>query len=169
MIGSAGWLLVRIVALGWALTAAAGASAQSVPKLDEAFAPLLAQSPSDADLAKLKDAIRAVNDGDSDGAGAAISAISDPTTRKLARWWELRSGKQTRTPEEIEDFVVKNPNWPNITLRARAEEALLKDGDPEHIRAFFKVVKPETSAGVAAEAVALLACLLYTSPSPRDS
>lgn len=157
MISKAGWLLVRIAALGLALTAAAGALAQTVPRLDDAFATLLAQSPSDADLGKLKDAINAINNGDSDGAGAAQSAIADPVTRKLARWWELRSGKQANTPEEIEDFVVKNPDWPNITLRARAEEALLTGGDAEHIRAFFKVVKPETSAGVAAEAVALLA------------
>jgi soluble lytic murein transglycosylase len=61
------------------------------------------------------------------------------------------------SPEEIENFRRQNPHWPGVTLRARAEEALLTDAEPERILAFFQGGKPETGAGKAAMAVAILA------------
>ena len=132
------------------------AFAQKSPALDQALLPLFAQLPSDADLEKVRTAISAVNSNDMASAEAAAADIVDPAARKLVRWYELRSDKGNGTPEEIEDFRRKNPNWPGTALRARAEDQLLTDSSPEQILAFFKGNKPETGAGKAALAVGLL-------------
>jgi len=148
--------MVLAALLALSLAAPAPALAQRSPALDQALLPLFAQLPSDADLAKVKDAIAAVGRGDSDTAGGIAGTIVDPAARKLVRWYELRSGKQASSPEEIEAFRRDNPRWPGNLLRARAEEALLTDAEPARILAFFKDSKPETGAGRAAMAVALL-------------
>ncbi len=139
-----------------AVLAVQPAAAQRSAALDQALLPLFAQLPSDDDLAKVKEAIAAVGRNDLDTAGGIAGTIVDPVARKLVRWAELRSGRTSGTPEEIEDFRRQNPHWPGVTLRAEAEEGLLIDGEPERILAFFRDGKPETGAGKAAVAVALL-------------
>ena len=146
---------IVVVAMQFALVL--GAQAQKSAALDDAVLPLLASLPSDADLAKVKASIGAVSSGDIPGAEAIAAEIVDPVARKLVRWYELRSDNQRSTPEEIDGFRRQNPNWPGTALRARAEEDLLTDGSPEQIAAFFKTSKPETGAGKAALAVAILA------------
>ena len=140
-----------------ALGLSAPAFAQKSAALDQALLPLFAQLPSDADLQKVKEAIAAVGRGDTDTSGGIAGTIVDPAARKLVRWYELRSGRQASSPEEIEAFRRENPHWPGNVLRTRAEEALLTDAEPERILAFFKDSKPETGAGKAAMAVAILA------------
>ena len=149
------WIFGALTCL--ALAMAGDAGAQTSPALDRALAPLLAQGPSEADIARLKDAVSAAAGGDTQAAEAAAADIVDPTARKLVRWYELRSGKQKSTPEEIDEFRQRNSNWPGAALRARAEETLLTDGDPEQIIKFFNGTKPETGAGKAALAAGLLA------------
>ena len=148
------WL--RMAAIAVALTAPAGALAQTSPALDQDLLPLFAQLPSEADLGKVKEAIAAAANGDNSTAEALAAGIVDPSARKLVRWYELYSGRQQNTPQEIEDFRRNNPSWPGTALRGRAEETLLVNGDPDQILAFFKSGKPETGAGKAAMAVALL-------------
>jgi soluble lytic murein transglycosylase len=153
----------------WALVSLLGASsaallfcvegpvlAQSAPGLDQALLPLFSQLPSDEDLTKVKAAATAIDAGDGPTAEAAAADIVDPLARKLVRWWELRSNKLKSAPQDTQAFIAKNPGWPNITLRARAEESLLTDGEPQQIVAFFHGAKPETPAGAAALAVGLL-------------
>ena len=142
--------------LAFMLPAPGVAFGQNSPALDQQLLPLFAQLPSDADLGKVKDAITAAGAGDTPAAEAAAADIVDGTARKLVRWYELHSGKQQNAPEDIEDFRRKNPSWPGTVLRARAEDTLLTDGDPEQILAFFRTNKPETGAGKAALAIGLL-------------
>ena len=149
--------ITMLLALVWALAMAVPAQAQKSTALDQDLLPLFAQLPSDADLQKVKDAIAAVGRGDTDTSGGIAGTIVDPAARKLVRWYELRSGKQASSPEEIEEFRRQNPHWPGNVLRTRAEEALLTGVEPERILAFFKDSKPETGAGKAAMAVAMLA------------
>ena len=120
--------------------------------------PLLAYELSAADQANLKDAFRASYKGDSDGAQAATARIKDQAARKLATWFEYRSGGIYSPADAIEQFRNANADWPGQEeLHARAETVLfLADASPDEIKAFFATSAPVTGAGKAALASAFL-------------
>ncbi len=120
--------------------------------------PLLDYQLSAADQANLKDAFRASYKGDTDAAEAAMGKIKDPAARKLATWYEYRSGGIDSSAASIELFRNENPDWPGQEeLRARAETALfLANAGPDEIKAYFASSAPVTGAGKAALASAYL-------------
>ena len=132
------------------------ALAQKSQALDQALLPLFSQLPSDADIDGVKRAIAAINKKDDAGAESIAAGIADPLARKLVRWFELREGHAGASPEDIESFRRKNPGWPGESLRAQAEETLLISGEPDRILAVLGKEPPQTGAGKAALAVALL-------------
>jgi soluble lytic murein transglycosylase len=135
-------------------------SSASGAKVDFAgiLKPLLSYQMSAADAANLKEAFGATYRGDDPGAHTAAARIKDPAARKLAVWFEYRSGDLDSKAEDIEAFRLANPDWPGQDeLRERAEIALfLADPTPERVRAFFIGASPITGAGKAAMASAFL-------------
>ncbi|KAB2848504.1 MAG: lytic transglycosylase domain-containing protein [Hyphomicrobiaceae bacterium] len=125
-------------------------------RLDAIIAPLLAYSPAEADLSRLKEGLAAIGEKDFAKARAAESALTDRAAKKLLRWALLRSPHSGATAAEIEEFRRANPDFPDQTgLRTRAEEHfLLKVSDQKAIIAFFEASPPQTGAGLAALAAA---------------
>ena len=125
-------------------------------RIDRLIAPLLAASPSEADLARLKEGLAAVAAKDLSKARAAEAEIADKAAKKLLRWALLRTPQSDATAAEIDEFRRANPDFPDQTgLRTRAEEQLLlKVADQKAIIAFFEASPPQTGAGFAALAAA---------------
>jgi soluble lytic murein transglycosylase len=110
------------------------------------LAPLLANPPSSAEIARLKEALKTRN--------AALPA--DPVARKIVAWQSLRAG--IGEPEDFTRFIAANPAWPDSQLLTRrAEEQLFtKGGNSAAIKGFFKGREPSGGAGLAALASAHL-------------
>ncbi len=128
-------------------------------KYAAALSPLLNYSLSESDKANLKDAIRAGYRKDYAGVVAAKAKLKDAGARKLALWYAYRIGAPNASGVEIERFRVGNPYWPDQEkLRHNAETNLLfSPPSPDEVIAFFKDSMPETGAGKAALASAVLA------------
>jgi soluble lytic murein transglycosylase len=141
-------------------TAPAPMQGAATPAMDFAsvLKPLLAYELSAADQANLKEAFRASFRGDSDAAEAAAARIKDQAARKLATWYEYRSGGIDSPADAVEAFRNTNPDWPaQEELRARAETSLfVTSASPDEIKTFFATSAPVTGAGKAALASAYL-------------
>ncbi len=134
--------------------------ARPAPAVDFAsiLKPLLSYQISASDQANLKDALSASYKGDGDASQAATARIKDQATRKLATWYEYKSGSLDAPADAIEQFRIANPDWPGQDeLRESAETSLfLTDVNPDQIKAFFASSAPLTGAGKAALASAYL-------------
>ena len=121
-----------------------------------ALQPLLSYTLSSGDETNLRAAIRASGGKDGAGAAAAIAKIKDPAAKKLAIWFEYRSGSRAPDPKAIDAFRRDNDMWPSQDdLRERAEALVfLQDTSPEEIKSYFAVSPPQTGAGKAALASA---------------
>lgn len=128
-------------------------------KYAAALAPLMDYRLSDSDKANLKEAIRAGYRKDFAGVVAAKTKLQDAGARKLALWYAYRIGVPNASGVEIERFRAGNPYWPDQEkLRHNAETNLLfSPPPPDEVIAFFTESKPETGAGKAALASAVLA------------
>ena len=126
---------------------------------DAALAPLVNYSPSDADIANLKDTVRQGRNGDFDAARAALQKIGDPAVKKFALWYSYRAESPDTTAEEIIAFLDDNPLWPaRDALQESAEDALFwRETDPRKVLAHFSERRPVSGAGKAALGGALIA------------
>jgi soluble lytic murein transglycosylase len=125
--------------------------------LDAAIAPLLAISISDADAAKIREAIEALGNDKLTKAAELKAEVGDPLGRKLIEWYRLRKGEAPVA--DLHSFLDQNPDWPNAGLmRRRMEESLFAEGgDTGVIQTYFRNGKPATAAGQAALASVHLA------------
>ncbi len=134
--------------------------ARPAPAMDFAsiLKPLLSYQLSASDQANLRDALSASYKGDGDASQAATARIKDQAVRKLAIWYEYKSGSLDGSADAIEQFRIANPDWPGQDeLRESAETSLfLTDVNPDQIKAFFASSAPLTGAGKAALASAYL-------------
>ncbi len=112
-----------------------------------------------ADLAALKEIIRAAHKGKDGEANKAENTIKDPVARKLAEWVILRSNGTSPGFQRYVNFIKANPEWPHVPLfRRRAENALWNDGiEDAAVLGFFAHSHPTTTKGRYALAHALLA------------
>lgn len=79
---------------------------------------------------------------------AEAQAASDPTARKLFRWWRFTLSDPNVDGADIARFMAENPDWPSpATLALRAETALRRDPDHARVRAFFAANPPRTADG----------------------
>ncbi|RMF07060.1 MAG: hypothetical protein D6773_03895, partial [Alphaproteobacteria bacterium] len=141
---------------------AAGAKQQDAkPGFDyeTALKPILDYRLSKSDRTNLKAAISHIYKQRFPNALALIRKLSDDTARKVAMWYLYRSHGLGAEAEEIEAFRAANPHWPSQDrLRRNAERALfMKKADADRVRAFFQSSSPQSGAGQAALAEALIA------------
>ena len=176
MLASIGWMLpILLLLTGTAPPALSEAvkskSSSTIPKpgvasaeeatyiarLDKAIAPASGHPVTSEDAALIKNAIKAIGAKNLAKAEELRAKIRGPIARKLIYWYNLRSGNGE--PKAYKEFLDANPAWPNRALiTRRMEEAVFKEGGTaSSIRAFFQNRPPETGAGKAALASALLA------------
>ncbi len=136
---------------------ASAAEAAYIARLDNAIAPASGYPVTSEDAALVKNAIKAIGAKNLVKGEELKAKVKDPIARKLIYWYNLRSGNGE--PKAYRDFLNANPAWPNrALLTRRMEEAVFKEGGTAaSIHAFFKDRPPETGAGKAALASALLA------------
>lgn len=104
-----------------------------------------------AALGRALDAVRA---GDWDDA-RFVARGAGPITSDIVLWQALRAGRGT--PEEITDFLTRNPDWPGLPYLRERAEPVMTAADPQVIRAFFDGQTPQTGDGALALAGAHLA------------
>jgi soluble lytic murein transglycosylase len=123
-------------------------------KLSRALTPLLDAQPAETDSALLKSVLALKGGAQAAAAGAAETALKDPTARRLMTW--LRLLNQAGPIADYRRFLAENPNWPHEDrLRRRFESALLR-GQPEAatVLSDFADRGPVSGAGWMALAVA---------------
>ena len=111
-------------------------------------APLFAQD------AALSNAFEA---GKDDNWNAAYSLVGlDLLAHDLLTWTRLRDGDA-----EFNDYIAftaEHPDWPGLDrLRARGEESITDDTNPDYVIAWFDGAEPETGTGGLRLALALRA------------
>jgi soluble lytic murein transglycosylase len=112
---------------------------------------------SDADRQAYRLAFAAVRAGDWGDASAKAQQAQDTLLGKAIRFLDMsRAGSSWRFGD-IAEFVISNPDWPNLTLlRERAEETISTASDDEAGRWFVRF-PPVTAVGRLREADYLLA------------
>lgn len=113
-----------------------------------------------SDVAAIRTAIAAFERGDTSGAFAIRSQLSDPAAAALLDWLAVRLASRQAGFARIDAFYRGHRDWPMAHwVRRRAEEALwLENVEPATVRAFFAANgKPEREEGKLALARALLA------------
>jgi soluble lytic murein transglycosylase len=86
------------------------------------------------------------------------TAAHDPLVRKLITWLDITRPASPVSFDEIAGFVAANPDWPlPLTMRMRAEDALLPGADAAKVVAFFQQYPPLMPNGASAYAEALRA------------
>jgi soluble lytic murein transglycosylase len=138
-------------------TSASKDEAEHFRRLDKAIAPIRDYQLSADDASRIRDAFKAIGNGDLDKAAELKQAIGDPVGRKLVDWFRLRRGYGQAA--EYKAFLDANPAWPERgLLRQKLEEALFTHGGSAgEIKAAFRASGPETGVGFAALASAYLA------------
>lgn len=109
-----------------------------------------AQDPAAA-LGRAMDAVRA---GDWDEA-RFVARGAGQVTSDIVAWHALRAGRGT--PEEVTDFLTRNPDWPGLPYLRERTEPVMTGADPAVIRTFFDGHTPQTGDGALALAEAHLA------------
>lgn len=125
------------------------AEAAYMARMDKIVAPLRDYALSDDDLAKVKEAIKAVSGSDADKVKQLQTGISDPLARQLIEWLRLRRG-QGQAADYLK-FLAENPHWPSRDmLQRRMEETLFDEGgDTELIATYFKDGAARSPSGMA--------------------
>ena len=115
----------------------------------KALAPLLGLKISRSDIKALKQSIDAVLKIRAGEARAAMSRITDPAARKLARWYYLRKLSDLPDPLSMMRFAKRNPDWPSgRLLQRRTELALLKaNASPQTVLAMYRKKPPSSATG----------------------
>jgi soluble lytic murein transglycosylase len=130
---------------------------QHTARYDDAIAAARNRSVSTEDVARIRDAVKAIADADLAKGKALRDQVTDLAGRKLIDWYLYRGGYGTAA--EIRAFMQANPAWPDRErLNQRAEEALFNStASPRDIKAFFADTPPATGVGMAVLASALAA------------
>lgn len=118
-------------------------------RMDKIVAPLLDYELSADDVAKLKDAIKALSGSDEAKVKELQASIDDPLARRLVEWLRLRRG-QGKAADYLK-FLADNPQWPSREiLQRRMEETLFEEGgDTDLIATYFKDGAARSPAGMA--------------------
>ncbi|MEI9900016.1 MAG: lytic transglycosylase domain-containing protein [Hyphomicrobium sp.] len=118
-------------------------------RMDKVVAPLLDYQLSTDDLAKLKEAVKAIAGSDAAKVKELQAGITDPLARQLIEWLRLRRG-QGQAADYLK-FLAENPQWPSREiLQRRMEETLFEEGgDTERIATYFKDGAARSPAGMA--------------------
>ncbi|SDY20723.1 lytic transglycosylase domain-containing protein [Citreimonas salinaria] len=104
-----------------------------------------------AALGRAMDAVRA---GDWDDARSTVRGAGQIGS-DIVTWHALRAGRGT--PEEVTDFLTRNPDWPGLPYLRERAEPVIAGADPAVVRAFFDDRTPQTGDGALALAQAHLA------------
>ncbi len=114
---------------------------------------------SDADVNRLKEAVRLFYREDFAAGRPQIARIENPTARLIAQWYYLRASKGLASLAEYAAFFRDHPMWPSKKLlRSNAElSALLKTPPHDEALSFFAAHPPQTGEGKAALGAAYLA------------
>ena len=81
-------------------------------------------------------------------AAEAQSRIAGPLAFDIVEWHRLRAGEGRFA--DYADFAARRANWPGMPLLRRKGEAVLDEGTPEQIVAYFSGQAPLTGAGALA-------------------
>ena len=88
-------------------------------------------------------------------AAAQIEARGDgQPALDVILWHYLRAG--LGSPDEVQDFLSRNPDWPGLPFLKEKSEAAMASASAEAIRVFYEDHVPETGAGALSLARALL-------------
>ncbi|MDH4982948.1 lytic transglycosylase domain-containing protein [Hyphomicrobium sp. D-2] len=119
-------------------------------KLDGLVAPLSNYKISDADIANIQAAFKALAAGDVDRASELQRAVTDPAGQRLITWERLRRGKGA-TAKDYMAFLSENPDWPSRELLTRRmeEQLFTEGGDTDTLSTFFKDGNAQSAAGMA--------------------
>lgn len=119
-------------------------------QMDRLVAPLSNYKISDADIANIQAAFKALAAGDLDRASELQQAVTDPAGKHLITWERLRRGKGA-TANDYMAFLTQHPDWPSRELLTRRmEEQLFTDGgDTDTLSTFFKDGNAQSAAGMA--------------------
>lgn len=89
------------------------------------------------ELGVLQKAIALAHKGKLSDASALAKSLSDPAAQKLVEWVALRDGDSQARFDRYQGFIRANPDWPNASLRRRAEARLWQErGDDATVRGF---------------------------------
>jgi len=126
------------------------AEARYFAEMDRLIASVRDTTPSAEDLKRLETVTQLLSRRETDKAIQTIAEITDPTSRKFAHWFRMRSGQAEL--REIRAFLAENPGWPDAdALNSRLEEKLLADPPRlADVRSAFQNGEPQTAAGFAA-------------------
>jgi len=129
--------------------------AEHTVRYDKAIAAARDHKLGEGDADRIREAVRAIADGNLTKGKALRDQIADGAGRKLIDWYLHRGGYGTA--KEIRAFLVANPAWPDRQLLTqRAEQALFySEAGPAEVKAFFADTPPTTGVGLAALAAAL--------------
>ncbi|WP_158965302.1 lytic transglycosylase domain-containing protein [Chachezhania sediminis] len=109
--------------------------------------PVLAAPP---DLGAAMDALRS---GDWDLA-RDYAGPEDSPGRDVIEWYYLRAGKGT--PDEVMDFLARNPDWPGLDWLREKSEAAFLTAPSSQVREFFGDEMAQSPEGVLIQARALI-------------
>lgn len=131
--------------------------AEHIALLDQALAPVRNYAPELDDAKRIKEAVSAIDNNNTEHFNELKGQIKDPVGRKLVDFVRLRNG-YGEAPE-YRAFLKENPLWPERAMMVqRMEEALFTSGgSAAAIKAHFADNPPQTGIGFAALASAHLA------------
>jgi len=110
------------------------------------------------DARRLKQALKAIDDGRRSPDGRSADRIVDAVARKIVTWATLIRPDPANGFSQFASFVADNPEWPDQNgLRRRAEEALSDKTAAEVVLAWFAERPPISADGKARQAEAWLA------------
>ncbi len=90
------------------------------------------------ELGVLQQAIALARKGKLADASTLAKSLSDPAAQKLVEWVALRDGDSQARFDRYEAFIRANPDWPNASLRRRAEARLWQERrDGPTVRGFI--------------------------------
>lgn len=127
-------------------------------ELKDHLAPLNDLIITKAEKNSLSSAIKALFKNKQDNANKHAEKLSHPVSKKLVKWYALRSPNLTHSHQELSTFLKENPGWPSrARLFAKVERSYLK-GEHETTATInhFTKYPPKTRTGAIAFAEALL-------------
>ena len=105
---------------------------------------------SDADAALVRGALKAATKRQWRAVRSRAFRVQNPIAQKLITWRRLTGAGITPTFDEVEKFLIENPDWPRREhLVRRAEQALPLSWTPEQVVSWFGTREPLSALGAA--------------------
>ncbi len=105
---------------------------------------------SDADATLVRGALKAATKRQWRAVRSRAFRVQNPIAQKLITWRRLTGAGITPTFDEVEKFLIENPDWPRREhLVRRAEQALPLSWSPEQVVSWFGTREPLSALGAA--------------------